>query len=165
MPVLVQQKVDASDFFNRSWAEYKAGFGDISGNYWLGNDQLSQLTQTGRYKLRFDLQARNGSRYYAEYSSFVVLNEAYNYRLQLISGYSGDAGDALLNHDGTEFSTYDRDNDEYGYNCAKQNGGGCWFIKCGNCNFNNDGGNGGVRFRWSLRHSLYLQSSRMWLTC
>ena len=161
MPVLVQQKVDGSDFFNRSWAEYKAGFGDPSGNYWLGNDLLSQLTQTGRYKLRFDLQALNGNWYYAEYSTFVVLNEAHNYRLN-VSGYSGNTGNDLLSHNnGLEFSTYDRDNDQWtSNNCAAYSGGGCWFSSC-YCNFNNVRGRG-HSFRWWPHQ---LQTSRMWLTC
>jgi len=46
--VLIQQNADGSNFFNRSWVEFKVGFGDESGNYWLGNDLLSQLTLTGR---------------------------------------------------------------------------------------------------------------------
>jgi len=162
MPVLVQQKVDGSGFFNRTWAEYKAGFGDPSGNYWLGNDRLSELTQTGRYKLRFDLRAVNGTRYWAEYSTFVVLNEAYNYRLERISGYSGNAGNTFLNYNnfGTEFTTYDRDNDiwtspGWSGNCAVLSGGACWFVQCGNCNFNNVR----IHFTWSLR--LPLQSTRI----
>jgi len=53
VPLLIQQNVDGSDFFNRSWAEFKAGFSDSKGNYWLGNDLLYELTQSGRYKLRF----------------------------------------------------------------------------------------------------------------
>ena len=60
------------------------GFGDPSGNYWLGNDLLSQLTANYRYKLRFDLQQRDtGNWYYAEYSTFIVQSEADNYTLQV----------------------------------------------------------------------------------
>jgi len=166
IPLLIQQNINGSDFFNRSWAEYKAGFSDNRGNYWLGNDLLSQLTLTGRYKLRFDLQALNGSWYYAEYSTFVVLSEAYNYRLQ-VSGYSGNADDGFRQHNGMEFTTYDRDNDpwtssRYNNNCAVLLGGGCWFAGCGTCDFNNARGRT-QNFRWWLR--LYLQTSRMWLTC
>jgi len=123
---------------------------------------------TGRYKLRFDLQERtNGTWYYAEYSSFVVLSEAYNYRLQ-VSGYSGNVGvDALRYSYGMEFTTYDRDNDlwihsQYKNNCAVYNGGGCWFRSC-HCYFNNVHGRGDGFKWWSSR--LQLQSSRMWLTC
>jgi len=82
IPVLVQQNVNGSTLLFRSWAEYKVGFNDTRGNYWIGNDLLHQLTTNGRYKLRFDLQARdNGSWYYAEYSSFTVSSEASNYTL------------------------------------------------------------------------------------
>ena len=92
VPLLVQQNVDGSDFFDRSWAQYKVGFNDSGGNYCLGNDLLSQLTVSGgRYKLRFDLQSRNTSRwYYAEYSTFRVRPEAYNYELTA-AGYVGNA--------------------------------------------------------------------------
>ncbi|CAL4063040.1 unnamed protein product [Meganyctiphanes norvegica] len=43
------------DFF-RDWAEYKWGFGSLDGEYWLGNEYLHQLTQSGDYELRVDLQ-------------------------------------------------------------------------------------------------------------
>jgi len=95
--LLIQQKIDGSNFFNRSWAEYKVGFNDSIGNYWIGNDLLSEVTQTGRYKLKFDLQSRSNTSnwYWAEYSAFVVLSERSNYTLH-VAGYSGNAGfDAL----------------------------------------------------------------------
>ena len=84
IPLLIQQNVDGSDFFNRSWAEFKLGFNDTRGNFWLGNDLLSQLTLTDHYKLKFDLQSRaNSNWYYAQYSTFLVSNETTNYRLQV----------------------------------------------------------------------------------
>jgi len=111
--LLIQQNVDGSDFFNRSWAEFKVGFGDPSDNYWLGNELLSRLTKNNGYKLKFDLQSRSTSNwYYAEYSTFRVLTEADNYTLQ-VAGYSGNAGyDAFGWHNGMKFSTYDLDNDQ-----------------------------------------------------
>jgi len=99
VPVLIQQNINGSDFFNRSWAEFKVGFNDTDGNYWLGNDLLSQLTLSRRYKLRFDLQLRNLSWYYAEYSEFLVYEESRNYEL-LVSGYSGNVPDTLTVHSG-----------------------------------------------------------------
>jgi len=111
VPVLIQQNINGSDFFNRSWAEFKVGFNDTDGNYWLGNDLLSQLTLSRRYKLRFDLQLRNLSWYYAEYSSFSVYEESRNYELH-VSVHWGNIGDAFSDHDGMMFTTYDRDNDQ-----------------------------------------------------
>ena len=161
--MLIQQNVDGSDFFNRSWAEYKVGFGDPSDNYWLGNQLLSRLTANNGYKLKFDLQSRNTSWYHAEYSTFRVLTEADNYRLQ-VAGYSGNAGrDAFGRHqNGMMFSTYDRDNDQWlGTHCAAYTGGGFWYWSCGGCRVN-----GGSYFYWAyLPGGDSLQSSRMWLQC
>ena len=166
VPLLIQQNVNGSDFFNRSWAEFKVGFNDSRGNYWLGNELLSQLTLTGRYKLKFDLQSRSNTSnwYWAEYSTFRVLTEADNYRLQ-VAGYSGNARrDALRYHNGMMFSTYDRDNDQWPSNCAVSLVGGFWYNACHLCTVN------GVRsrgaFLWShLPGGPDLQSSRMWLQC
>jgi len=162
--LLIQQNVDGSNFFNRSWAEFRVGFGDPSGNYWLGNELLSELTATGRYKLKFDLQSRNTSNWYhAEYSTFIVLTEADNYTLQ-VAGYSGNAGyDAFgtSSHNGRMFSTYDRDNDQHSANCAAYYDGGFWYGDCSHCNVN-----AGRVFYWlGLPGGSYLQSSRMWLQC
>ena len=168
----MQQNVNGTfAFFNRSWAEFKVGFNDSSGNYWLGNELLHQLTVTNRYKLRFDLQARANLRwYYAEYSGFGVESEQTNYTLH-VSGYSGNAGnDALSYFNGMMFTTYDRDNDlytssRYNNNCAVPYGGGFWYKNCAHSRVN------GVRgvaadFAWhGLSGGSLLQSSRMWLTC
>ena len=162
--MLIQQNVDGSNFFNRSWAEFKVTLNDSSGNYWLGNELLSQLTVNHRYKLKFDLQSRSNTSnwYYAEYSTFRVLSEADNYRLE-VDGYSGNAGyDALDYHNGMMFSTYDRDNDRHpSGNCAARGGGGFWYKYCGLCRVNT------VRyFYWQgLPGGRDLQFSRMWLQC
>ena len=171
IPVLIQQNVDGSNFFNRSWAEFKVGFNDSRGNYWIGNERLSQLTLSGPYKLRFELQLRNDSWYWAEYSRFTALGESSNYTLH-VSGYSGNTGyDALGYHNGMMFTTYDRDNDPWTYsryneNCAVYNGGGFWYKACSYCNVNTVRGRGND-FGWYSpgTGSLLLRTSRMWLTC
>jgi len=162
--LLIQQNVDGSNFFNRSWAEFKVGFGDPSDNYWLGNDLLSRLTANNSYKLKFDLQSRSNTSnwYYAEYSTFIVLTEADNYKLQ-VAGYSGNAGrDAFIYNNGQMFSTYDRDNDlRSSLHCAAYFGGGFWYKGCYAC-----GVNSVLYFKWDgLPGGASLQSSRMWLQC
>jgi len=170
IPLLVQQNINGSNSINRSWAEYKVGFNDTRGNFWLGNDLLHQLTASGRYKLRFDLQATNGNWYYAEYSSFIVTSEASNY-LMHVSGYSGNAGNAdgygFLYHAGMRFTTYDRDNDlDSSVNCAAVWGGGFWYTECSWANVNSGRGRGNY-FAWhsEIGRRIDLQTSRMWLTC
>ena len=163
--MLVQQNINGSKYFNRSWEEFKAGFNDSKGNYWIGNERLSQLTLTDRYTLRFELQQRNLNWYWAEYSYFTVLGESRNYTL-LVSGYSGNAGDALSYHNRMMFTTYDRDNDpwkssSYNDNCAVALGAGFWYNGCSSCRVNGVRSRG-LDFSW---YGLRLRTSRMWLTC
>jgi len=108
------------DWLNRSRAESRVGINDSSGNYWLGNDLLSQLTKNGRYKLRFDLQLLNGSWYWAEYSRFVVQKEAKNYRLLVSGTLATQEMDALSYHDHMMFTMYDRDNDPWNQQWRQQ---------------------------------------------
>ena len=165
--MLIQQHIHLSGF-NRSWDEYKHGFGNTEGNYWIGNNVLSWLTENGKYKLKFDLQQRNtGKWYYAEYSTFVVLPEAQNYKLQ-VAGYSGNAGyDSFKYHNGLMFSTYDRDNDQSEVdppNCATSTGSGFWYKRCFHCGVNTS--ESAHYFYWyNLPGGWQLQTSRMWLQC
>jgi hypothetical protein len=168
-PLLIQQNLDGSDFFDRTWAEFKAGFNGSNGSYWLGNELLHQLTVTGRYKLRFDLQSRDNSQWYwAEYSWVTVHNESTGYQLQ-VGEFTGNVySDALTDgaYNGTKFTTRDRDNDMSLANCATVVGGGFWHNRwCGWCGVNAPSQFG--MFRWSslTNNYDYLQTSRMWLMC
>jgi len=164
-PLLIQQHIDSADVFNRSWAEYKVGFSESRGNYWIGNDRLSQLTMTNRYKLKIDLLSRNNSKwYYAEYSTFIVQPESDNYRLE-VSGYSGNASDQFSWQNGMMFSTFDRDNDKHvdpPHNCAEERGSGFWYKDC--CGFCANSPNWHMWYRLHGEDARsFLQSSRMWL--
>ena len=56
--------------FIRTWNEYKHGFGDHDKEFWLGNDQIHQLTKSGEMKLRVELEAWDGRTAWAEYDLF-----------------------------------------------------------------------------------------------
>jgi len=171
VPLLIQQNINGSNFFNRSWAEFKVGFNDSFGNYWLGNELLSQLTANNRYKLRFDLQSRSNTSnwYQAEYSTFRVLTEADNYTLQ-VAVYSGNAGwDAFSYSDGMMFTTYDRDNDlntgRQSTNCVAYTGGGFWYNNCTWIAVNAARSSPWGFYWYDLPEDRRLQSARMWLQC
>ena len=171
IPLLIHQNVDGSDFFNRSWVEFKVGFNNTNGNYWLGNDLLHQLTKTARYKLRCLIQARsNGIVYVANYDTFLVGPEASNYTLR-VGQYSGNAGDSLSYHNGMMFSTYDRDNDplqNFRYkHCASYHGGSFWYNTCFKAGMNVMKGRGSG-FSWldlPTAVGTHMKSASMWLTC
>lgn len=145
--VLVQQRMDGSVNFNRTWKDYRNGFGSVDqqgrGELWLGNKYLHLLTQAESL-LRVELEDWQGREFYADYS-FRIGPEAEGYPLN-VSEYHGDAGDALikgqpdlgafLSHANMKFSTYDRDSDKWEENCAEMYGGGWWYNNCQSANLN-----------------------------
>lgn len=137
---VVQRRTNGTEAFNRSWSEYKVGFGDVDAEFWLGNDFLYYITAQGNYSLRINLEDFDGNQRYAEYKNVRVTDEKDQYRLSF-GAYVGTAGDALsgsyqvgvsdwASHQGIRFSTYDQDNDNYKGNCAREDKGGWWFNKC-----------------------------------
>jgi len=98
----------------------------VLGEYWLGNERISQLTKMGPTELLVEMEDWSGSKVYAQYEQFTVQGEATNYILA-VGRYSGTAGNTFLDgatelfgenrtmtiHNGMMFSTYDRDNDKW----------------------------------------------------
>ena len=68
---IVQKRDGGSENFYRSWDDYVAGFGDISGEHWLGLDKIHRLTQSG-YEILFDMDNYDGTKEFANYKSFIV---------------------------------------------------------------------------------------------
>ena len=82
-----QKRLDGSVNFYRNWTDYKHGFGDLNGEFWLGLDKINRLTKT-KNRLRVDLEDTTGKTAYAEYDMFAVTSERTKYQLSLGS-YSG----------------------------------------------------------------------------
>ncbi|KAI8488195.1 Fibrinogen- domains (FReDs) [Branchiostoma belcheri] len=134
---IIQRRMDGSVPFNRTWEEYKHGFGNKNGEYWLGNDNIHLLTTQKNYTLRVELMDWENQTRYAEYDTFRVAGESDQYRLT-VSGYSGTAGDSMKYNNGQKFSTVDRDNDATSSrHCSQWRGqGGWWYRGCGNAYIN-----------------------------
>ncbi|XP_028391389.1 uncharacterized protein LOC114516186 [Dendronephthya gigantea] len=125
-----QRRQDGSQDFFLGWSEYKAGFGDLNGEFWLGLDKIHRLTKSGQNVLRVDLMDFNGAERYAKYGTFSVADESDKYRLN-IGSYSGTAGDSLDFHNQMQFSTKDSDNDAYSSgSCATNCKGAWWYNSC-----------------------------------
>ncbi|XP_011189971.2 ficolin-1 [Zeugodacus cucurbitae] len=129
--LVIQRRQSSSVNFTRNWHDYKEGFGDLTGNYWIGLEKLYALTSNFEHELYIQMRRRNGQAYYAKYSQILIGNESEDYILKKLSDYSGNAGDSLSRHLGIKFSTYDRDNDiDDERNCALDFKGGWWFYGC-----------------------------------
>jgi len=122
--------------FYRNWTEYENGFGNCSGNNWIGLKTINALTSPGNQELRIDMEDWDGVKKYAQYSTFSISNATDSYRLN-VSGYLGNAGDYLKHHNGMKFSTNDKENDEdRRRNCAQEFHGGWWYKRCSFSNLN-----------------------------
>ncbi len=82
-----QKRLDGSVDFYRGWDDYKRGFGNLNGEFWLGLDKIHRLTKE-RSRLRVDLEDTTGKTAYAEYDFFGVASERSKYKLSL-GTYSG----------------------------------------------------------------------------
>ena len=139
--------------FYRDWDEYKNGFGDVRGEYWLGNEKIHQLTEIPS-QLRVEINTTYSGNKYAKYSNFTITNEATNYTL-FVDFYSGSATDQLDYHNGMAFTTKDRENDKYtSGNCAIGYRGAWWYNSCERSNLNGNYGDGSYyEWSWDLKGS------------
>ena len=131
-----QRRQDGSVDFYRGWDDYKAGFGQLTAEFWLGNDKIHRLTASRASSLRVELGDWNGGKAYVKYGKFNIGDEQAQYRLE-VSSYSGTAGDSLAYHNNMAFTTKDRDNDRWNSNnCAVSNTGAWWYNSCHRSNLN-----------------------------
>lgn len=124
--------------FNRSWAEYNDGFGDLTGDFWLGNKYIYTILNAKSYAATFRLYY-GGAWDFQTYASFVINDESQNYVLSYDENFYYISIDGLSPLDSTKeakgqtFSTYD--NDPTG--CARATGSGWWFNSgCSKSNIN-----------------------------
>ncbi|XP_038061698.1 microfibril-associated glycoprotein 4-like [Patiria miniata] len=184
--IVFQRRQDGSVDFYRNWAEYQSGFGKLSGEFWLGNDNLATVTSDdsrGTWELRVDLEDWENNTAWAKYSDFQISPGEYNLNigqydvnstaddsLRYQSGhYWYRRGHALQYHRGRPFTTKDRDNDASDHNCAEKFAGAWWFNRCFFSHLNgryypdtNAGSNQGVQWSaWKRRYSLKACSMKM----
>ncbi|KAF7650352.1 hypothetical protein LDENG_00127220 [Lucifuga dentata] len=170
--LLIQSRLDGSVDFGRRWDDYRRGFGhcETPGEYWLGNERISQLTKMGPTEVLIDMEDWTGAKVSARYQQFTIQSETSNYILA-VDGYSGNAGNAFMEgsselfgenrtmtiHNGMMFSTYDRDNDNWNpgdpsKQCAKEDGGGWWYNRCHSANPNGRYYMGGAYTKFMAKH-------------
>ncbi|XP_070175362.1 microfibril-associated glycoprotein 4-like isoform X2 [Littorina saxatilis] len=124
--------------FNRSWVDYRDGFGDVEGDHWLGLENIRLLSQPQPYPcLVIQFTLSNFSFYIARYLGFGLSDETGNYALDFHESkcLSPPMGDCLGSVKGKPFSTYDADHDDDGGgSCAALHQSGWWFGGCTMCN-------------------------------
>lgn len=127
-----QRRQDGSVEFYRDWPTYLAGFGNLSGEHWLGNQKLARLTKNALSTMRVDLRRVNGEQAFARYRDVRFFDETLNYEYGGGIFVDGNAGDSMIYTSGWAFSTFDHDVTPFG--CATNFHTGWWGCPYANLN-------------------------------
>ncbi|BFG04842.1 angiopoietin-related protein 7-like [Drosophila madeirensis] len=135
--MVIQRRQDGLTNFYRDWSEYKAGFGALSGDFFIGLDRLHALTSSQPFELYIHMESFEGEKKFAKFDELGIGNESEGFSLKILGSYTGTAGDSLTYHKGQMFSTFDRDNDlSSNMKCAQHHLAGWWFKSCTQSNLN-----------------------------
>ena len=104
---LIQKRVDNTTDFDRTWQEYKEGFGRPEHNFWLGNENIHLLTKAHSYELLINLTLEGGGTRLRAFPHFELLNEQDMYQLIIDASNRKDPY-SLFKSNGTAFTTKDR---------------------------------------------------------
>ena len=139
--VIQRNKKGSSVNFNRNWADYEEGFGNLATEFWYGLSAMHCLTQRGHWETRVDYQKNDKTWSYLHYNQFSVGSASEEYPLT-VGGFTGVGTDWLNEqsrpHNGMKFSTPDNDNDKLNgsRNCAVHYKSGWWYNDCYHININ-----------------------------
>ena len=87
--IVFQKRFNGSEDFHRNLSDYKNGFGNLNGEFWLGNDRIHRLTDR-HHQLLVELDGFNNIIGYAQYETFSVDSEENGYKIHL-GPYSGQS--------------------------------------------------------------------------
>ncbi|PFX13873.1 Fibrillin-1 [Stylophora pistillata] len=102
-----QRKSSDSIDFNRDWIDYKNGFGNLYGDFWLGLDKVHRLTKSDNYKLILYWKMENSEVHRFRFDHFEVESEDTWYKLRV--EVSGNDWGPLKDSNGQTFTTGDQD--------------------------------------------------------
>ncbi|XP_050092486.1 fibrinogen-like protein A [Anopheles aquasalis] len=135
--LVVQHRFNGSVDFYRTWDQYREGFGDLNGEFWLGLEKMHQITSSRNHELIVEIQDFSGDYGHACYNGFRIGSESEQYSLKTLGAYSGTAGDSMTGtNKGMKFSTKDRENDVSVNDCARNFHGAWWYNGCTYANLN-----------------------------
>ncbi|XP_060660326.1 fibroleukin-like [Drosophila nasuta] len=105
--IIIQRRIDDDVKFDRSFREYKDGFGNLENSFFIGLRNLYALLSVQQHELFIALESLSGETRYARYNNFQIGNENARFKLLSLGEYEGTAGNGLHNSLGNKFLPYD----------------------------------------------------------
>lgn len=105
--IVIQNRFDGSTDFYRNWSDYREGFGNIAGEFWMGLEKIYELTSSNLHELMVVMENFDGEKKFAKYAAFGIAGESNFYALNILGKHSGDVEDSLSYHAGMKFSTFE----------------------------------------------------------
>jgi len=146
---VIQKRMNGKVDFQQKWAEYVTGFGNLSGEHWIGLENIHLLTQQrplkyriqyseSKPKLRIDFEDWDGLQMHVEYKRFLVSGANSRYDIYSLKRPLSTEMSLMIRYGLLQayFSTVD--NDSTASNCPARHKGGWWWYrnKCGYTNLN-----------------------------
>lgn len=129
--MVIQRRMDGSENFYRNWSDYRAGFGSLMGEFFMGLEKLHRLTAMRPHELFLHLEDFEDEMRFAHYDNFSIGSEATGYELVSLGKYDGNAGNSMGLSVLQKFSTPDRDNDAWvNGSCARRYHSAWWYGGC-----------------------------------
>lgn len=129
--LVIQRRASAGggESFNRTWKDYRNGFGSLDGDHWWGLEKVHLLTKADEHELLVEVMDQFGSIRWAKWNRFQLGSEMKKYEIALLGGCSGNGTCNGLEKK-EPFNTYDRNSSE---NCEEMVREGGWWLKyfCG----------------------------------
>ncbi|KAH8349980.1 hypothetical protein KR084_010710, partial [Drosophila pseudotakahashii] len=130
----IQKRSDGSENFDRSWEDYKDGFGKVTREFFVGLEKIHILTNSAPHELYIKLGRSDGSLSSATFDHFQIGNKTESYVLKSLGVFHGTSGDYFTTCLNQKFATFDRPGD---YNmCSTNEQGGWWSNDCDNSTLN-----------------------------
>lgn len=92
---VIMRRADGSVNFFRNWNDYKHGFGNVNGEFFIGLDKLHAMTKDLDQELLIEMENWTGAKKFVKYDQFAIDNEDKLYSLNSLGEFSGDGGHSL----------------------------------------------------------------------
>ena len=125
--------------FARSFPDYEKGFGDLDGEFWIGLENIHELTNRENMALKLSVWNENGNPVNWSYQHFQIYDKNFFYAIQILSGGSGSGSGGsgfgpFSRGGGSSFRFHTFDNYDNGANnCGHSRQSGWWYYS-NNCN-------------------------------